>query len=96
MDLHDHPQLRDTRQATDSILFCLDSSMEPFLGHLVILILLDVVVIFRLSYFEYIDSHIIILVGCMSNLLYIPVELFSSCQDRSDISDAIWGHISLL
>ena len=96
MDLHDHPQLQDTRQADDSILFCLDSPMEPFLGHLVKLILPDVVVIFGLSYVGCIDSHIIISVGYMSNLLYIPMELFSNYQDRWDISDVILGHISLL
>ena len=31
----------------------------------------------------------------MSDLLCIPMELFLSYQDRSDVSDAVLGHISL-
>ena len=42
------------------------------------------------------DSHIIISVGYMSDLLYTPMELFLSYQDRPDTSDAILGHISLI
>ena len=41
------------------------------------------------------DSHIIISGEYMSDLLYIPAELFSSHQDRLDDLVAILGHISL-
>ena len=53
-------------------LFYDDSLVEPFLSHLVRLILPDVVVIFGLSYFGCIDSHIIISVRCMSDLYTSP------------------------
>ena len=87
------PRLWDTRQVDDSISFCPDSPLEPFLSHFIRLILSDIVVILGLSYFKYIDSHIIILARCMSDLLYIPMELFSNYQNRPGTFDAILGHI---
>ncbi|RVW63840.1 hypothetical protein CK203_055589 [Vitis vinifera] len=42
------------------------------------------------------DSHIIISGEYISNLLCIPMELFSSYHDRLDTYDVILGHISLL
>ena len=50
--------------------------MEPFLSHLVRLVLSDIVVILGRSYPRCIDSHIIILVEYMSDLLYIPWSYF--------------------
>ena len=44
---------------------------------------------------ECIDSHIIISMEHMSDLLYIPIELFSSQQDGSDVLVAILGHVFL-
>ena len=52
--------------------------MEPSLSHLVRLMLSDIVVILGWSYLRCIDSHIIISVEYRLDLLYIPVELFSS------------------
>ncbi|KAL6345878.1 hypothetical protein AAG906_020460 [Vitis piasezkii] len=95
MDLHDHSQLRDARRVNDSLSFCPDYLMEPSLSHLVRLMLSDIVVILGWSYLRCIDSHIIISVEYMSDLLYIPVELFSSHWDRLDALVAILGHISL-
>ena len=78
MDLHDHPQLRDTRQADDSISFCLDTPGKPFLSRSVRLILSDIVVILGWSHLKRMDSHITISVEYMSDLLRIPIELFVS------------------
>ena len=66
-----------------------DSLEEPFLSHLVRLILSNIVVILWWSYLRRIDSHIIISVKYMLDLLYIPIELFSSHQDRPDVLVAI-------
>ena len=77
-------------------LFYDDSLVKPFLSHSVKLILSDIVVILWWSYVGCIDSHIIILVEYMSNLLYIPMELFSSYQDRLDALVIILVHISLI
>ncbi|KAL6316406.1 hypothetical protein AAG906_018109 [Vitis piasezkii] len=41
-------------------------------------------------------SRVIISVGYISDLLRVPSVLFSGYQDRSDTSDAILGHISLI
>ena len=68
--------------------------MEPFLIHLVKLILSDIVMILGWSHLKCLDSYIIISVEYMSNLLYIPMELFSSYQDKPDALVAILGHIS--
>ena len=70
--LHDHPHLWDTHRADDLISFCPDSPMEPFLSHSVRLMLSDIIVILGWSYPRCIDSHIIIAVEYMSDLLYIP------------------------
>ena len=80
----------------DSISLCLDSPMEPFLSHSVRLVLSEIVVIFGWSHLRRMDSHIIILVEYMSNLLCIPIELFTSYKDRPDAPIVILGHISLL
>ena len=93
--MHDHPQLRDTRQADDLLSFCHDSLVEPFLSHSIRLILSNIVMIIGWSHLRCIDSHIIISVEYMSDLLYIPMELFSSYQDRPDTLVAILGHIFL-
>ena len=69
--------------------------MGPFLSHSVRFILSDIVVILWWSYLRCIDSHIIISVEYMSNLLYIPMGLFLSHRDRLDALVAILGHISL-
>ena len=80
-------------QVDDLISFCPDSPLEPFLSHFVKLILSDIVVILRWNYSRRIGSHIAISVEYMSDLLYIPMELFLSYQDRSGTSDAILRHI---
>ena len=95
MDLHDHSQLRDARRVNDSLSFCPDYPMEPSLSHLVRLLLSDIVMILGWSYLRCIDSHIIILVEYRSDLLYIPMELFSSHWDGLDALVAILWHISL-
>ena len=95
IDLHDHPQLQDTNRADDLLSFCLDSPVEPFLSHSVKLMFSDIVVILGRSYPRSIDSHIIILVEYISDLLYIPIELFSSYQDRPDALVSTMGHIFL-
>ena len=90
-----HSLLRDTRWVDDLLSFCLDSPVESFLSHSFRLVLSDIVVIFGWSYLRCIASHIIISVEYMLDLLYIPIELFSSYQDRPDTLVAILGHISL-
>ena len=80
-------------QVDDLISFCPDSPLEPFLSHFVKLILSDIVVILRWSYFRCIGSHIAISMKYMSDLLCIPMELFLSYQDRPGTFDAILGHI---
>ena len=69
--------------------------MESFLSHSVRLILSDIIVILWWSCLRHIDYHIIILVEHMSDLLYVPIELFSSHQDGPDVLVAILGHIFL-
>ena len=69
--------------------------MKSFLSHSARLILSDIVVILWWSCLRCIDSHIIISVEHMSDLLYIPIKLFSSHQDRPDVLVAILGHIFL-
>ena len=64
------------------------------MSHSVKLILSDIVVILGRSNLRRMDSHITISVEYMSDLLRIPIELFTSHQDRPDTSDAILGHIS--
>ena len=95
IDLHDYPQLRDTHRADDLLSLCPDSQVEPFLSHLVRLLLYDIIMILGWSYLKRIDSHIIISVKYMSDLLYIPIKLFSSYQDKLEALVAIIGHISL-
>ena len=91
--MHDHPQLRDARQADDSLPFRLDSHVEPFLRHSVELVFFDVVMILGCSYLRCVDFCIIISLGYRSDLLYVPIESFSSYQDRPDALVAILGHI---
>ena len=55
----------------------------------------DIVAIRRQSYLRREDSCVTILVEYMLDPLYVPMELFASYQDRSDIPDAILGHISV-
>ena len=93
MDLHDHPQLRDTHRADDLTSFGLDSPVEPFLSHLVKPIFSDVVMILGCSYLKCIDSRIIISAEYRSDLLYVPIESFSSYQDNPNALVAILGHI---
>ena len=50
--------------------------MESFLSYSVKLVLSDIVVILGRSYLRCMDSHIIILVEYMSDLLYIPWSYF--------------------
>ena len=69
--------------------------MESFLSHSVRLILSDIIVILWWSCLRRIDSHIIISVEHMSDLLYIPIKLFLSHQDRPDVLVAILRHIFL-
>ena len=78
IDLHDHSYLWDAYRVDDLFLFYDDSLVDPFLSHSFRLILFDIVVILWWSYLRRIDFHIIISVECMSDLLYIPIELFSS------------------
>ena len=72
---------------------CLDSPVEPFLSHLVGPIFSDVIMILGCSYLRCIDSRIIISTKYRSDLLYVPIESFSSYQGRSDALVAILGHI---
>ena len=69
--------------------------MESFLGHLVRLILSDIVMILWRSCLRRIDSHIIILVKHMSYLLYISIKLSSSHQDGPNVLVVILRHIFL-
>ena len=78
-----------------SILFYDDSLVEPLLSHSVKLILFDIVVILWWSYLRRINSHIIISMEYISDLLCIPIKLFLSHQDRSDLLVAILGHTFL-
>ena len=91
--MHDHPQLRDARWADDLTSFCLDSLVKPFLRHSVRFVFYDIIMILGWSYSRCIGSHITISVEYMSDLLYIPMELFLSYHGRSGTSDAILGHI---
>ena len=70
--------------------------MDFLLSHFIRLILLDVIVIFVWSHLGLMDSHIIILSECMSDLLCIPLELLMSHQDRLSTFDAVLGHIYLI
>ena len=90
-----HLQLGNTRRVDDLLSFCLNSLVESFLSHSIKLVLSNIVVILGWSYLRCTTSHIIILVEYMSDLLYIPIELFLSYQDRLDALVAILGHISL-
>ena len=91
--MHDHPQLRDARWVDDLTSLCLDSLVEPFLSHSVGPIFSDVVMILVCSYLRCIDSLTVISMEYRSDLLYVPIETFSSYQDRSDALVAILGHI---
>ena len=93
--MHDRPQSQDARRADGLLSFCLNSPVKPFLSHLVKLIFSDIVMILRWSYLKCINSHIIISMECMSGLLHVLIELFSSHQDRPDTLVAILGHISI-
>ena len=84
-----------TKRADGLLSFCLDYPMEPFSSHSVKLIFSYIVTILRWSYLRCIDSYIIISMKYMSNILYIPMELFSSYQDRPDALVSILGHIFL-
>ena len=75
---------------------CPDSMVEPLLSLLVRLIFSDIVMILRWSYSRCIGSHITISMEYMSDLLYIPMELFLSYQGISGTSDVMLGHISLI
>ena len=55
-----------------------------------------IIVVLGWSYLRRVDSRITISAEYMLDTLYVPMELFLTYQDRSDISDAILGHISLL
>ena len=60
------------------------------------ILLSDIVVVLGRSYVECPDPHVTISVGYISDLLRIPMVLFSSYQGGSGTFDAILGHISLL
>ena len=85
----------DTCQVDDLFLFYDDSLVELFLSHSVRLILSDIIVILWWICLKCIDSHIIISVEHMLDLLYIPIELFSSYQDGPSVLVAILGNIFL-
>ena len=70
--------------------------MEPLLSLSVRFTFFDIVVILRRSYLRCVDSRVTLSTEYMLDPLYVPMELFASYQDRSDIPDAILGHISLL
>ena len=70
--------------------------MEPLLSLLARFTFSDIVVILGRSYLKRVDSRVTITTEYMLDPLYVPMELFLSYQDRSNISDAILGHISLL
>ena len=70
--------------------------MEPFLSHLVRLILSNIIVILGCSYIGCIDSHIIVSMEYMLDLLYITMELFLGYQDRPDAPIIILGYISFI
>ena len=67
--------------------------MEPFLRHSVRLVFSYIIMILGYGYLGCIESYIIISVEYRLNLLYVPIESFSSYQDRSDALVAILGHI---
>ena len=71
-------------------------SEEPLLSHSARFILSDIVVVLGRSYVERLDSHVTISVGYLSDLLRIPMVLFSGYQDGSGTFNAILGHISPL
>ena len=91
----DHPHLWYTCWVVDLFLFYDDSLIEPFLSHSVRLILFYIVVILWWSYLRRIDSHIIISMEYMLDLLYILIKLFLSHQDGSDVLVVILRHIFL-
>ena len=91
MDLHGHPQLRETHRADDLTSFCLDSPMEPFLRHSVELVFSDIVMTLGWSYLRCIDSRILISVEYRSDLLNIPIELSFIRTEWTLV--AILGHI---
>ena len=93
---HNYPQLWDTHQIGDFVSLHHDSLMDLSLGHFIRLTLSDVSVIFGWSRLRLMDSCIIILSDYMSDLSSILIELLMSHHDRSDTSDAILGHISLI
>ena len=70
--------------------------MEPLLSLSARFTFSDIVVILRRSYLRRVDACVTISVEYMLDPLFVPMELFASYQDRSDIPDAILGHISLL
>ena len=70
--------------------------MEPLLSLSARFMFSDIVVILRRSYLRRTDSRITISAEYMLDPLYVPMELFLSYQDRSDIFDAILGHIFLI
>ena len=94
-NLYDRPQSRDTRRVNGLLSFCPHSPVGPFLSYSIRLVLSNIVVILGRGYLRCIDSHILIPMEYMSDLLYIPIELFLSYQDRPDALVAILGHISL-
>ena len=61
--------------------------------HSIELVFFDVVMILGCSYLRCIDFRIIISVEYMSDLLYVPIESFSSYQDRLDALVVVLGHI---
>ena len=70
--------------------------MEPLLSPSARFPFYDIVVILGRSYLRRVDSRVTISAEYMLDPLYIPMELFLSYQDKSNISDAVLGHISLL
>ena len=71
-------------------------SVEPFLSLSAGFAFPDIVVILGRSYLRRVDSHITILAKYMLDPLCVPMELSLSYQDRSDVSDAILGHVFLI
>ena len=70
--------------------------MEPFLSLSAGFTFPDIVTIRGQSYLRREDSRVTILAEYMIDPLCVPMELSLSYQDRSDISDAILGHIFLI
>ena len=71
-------------------------SVEPLLSLSARFTFSDIVMILERSYLRRVDSYVTISAEYILDHLYVPMELFSTYQDRPDTSDVILGHISLI